>query len=230
MVRITLLPILGLVALAVAGCSDNPLQPSVDATPQFAKGGGAGGGGGTTVRRVNFNLDASDALNDDGGGVYLDGICGTVGQWGDILALSPAEGSIPKSQKASCAGNMRSATITLDYRHGSADPTDHSLDSSAQGGTWPVGNVKFGSAHGGLVNMYGPCNRQDSRGRWGGTGMRFNSASYPGSSNVVSEDLSNGAWRFHTQSYPDNMAYCQLEDGTVTWWHVDLDIGVQIVG
>jgi len=230
MVRIRLSPVLGLVALAVAGCSDTPLQPSVDAAPQFAKGGGAGGGGGTTVQRVNFDLGASDALNDDGGGVYLDQVCGTVGSWADILFLSPAEGSIPKSQKAACANAMRSATITLAVSHGSADPADHSADAPADGGTWEIGNVKFGSAGGAVVNMYGPCNSQDSRGRWGGTGLRFNAASYPGSSNVISDDLGGGAWRFHTGAYPDNMAYCQLQDGTGTFWHVDLDVAVQIVG
>lgn len=216
--------------LALAGCGDTPVGPASETAPQFAKGGGSGGGGSrTTTQHLNFDFGAVDALHDDGGGTYVDGFCGTVGLWSDIVFLGPAGGSIPKSQTTFCADKMRSARITLDLLHGSPDPADHSADAPSDGGTWGVGNVKFG-AHGGVVNMYGPCNSVDRRGNWGGTGLRWNSESYPGSNNLVQEDLGGGAHRFFTEAYPDNLAYCQDVDGNVSYWHVALDVTLQIVG
>jgi len=215
--------------LAVLGCSDTPLDPGQAVAPQFAKGGSSGGTG--TSKRLDFDVVPGTSINGDGLGTYQDGVCGTVGVWTDVVVLDPFT-SIPRSQRTACAGlPQRSATITLALLHGAA--SDHSLDqvvSTSGAGTYAIDQLKIGALGGGVVNMYGPCNSVDRKGNLGGTGLRLNPSSYPGTSGVISEDLGGGAWRFRTPSFPDNMAYCQDPSGTVTYWHVDIDVTAQIVG
>ena len=218
--------------LAVPSCSDAPLDPGPAIGPQLAKGGGGGSaGGGSTDQRLDFDFPAGSSITSDGLGTYRDGICGTVGVWSDIVAVAPFT-SIPRSQRTACAGlPQRSATITLALLHGAAaDHSDDRVVSAHPAGTYTVDQVKVGSLGGGVVNMQGPCNAIDRKGNYaGGTGLRLNPNSYPGTSGIISDDLGGGMWRFHTADFPDNLAYCE-ENGTVTYWHVDIDLTAQIVG
>ena len=57
--------------------------------------------------------------------------------------------------------------------------------------------------------------------------MRFSPITYPGSSGTVRDDLGGGLWHLYTQPWPNNIAYCN--NGTVTFWHVSLDVNVQVL-
>lgn len=225
--RLPLPVCLGLIALV--GCSEPPLAPDAAVTPQFGKGGGSGGG--TIAKRLDFEFVPGTSIASDGLGIYEDGVCGTVGTWGDIAVFDPFA-SIPRSQTSACSGlPTRSATITLALLHGPA--ADHSQDQvvTSQGaGSYAVDQVKVGAAGGGVVNMYGPCNTVDRRGNVGGTGLRLNPGSYPGTDGMITEDLGGGVWRFHTAAYPENVAYCQDASGAVTYWHVDIDVAARLAG
>jgi hypothetical protein len=180
----------------------------------FAKGGPA------AYQNVNFTItDAAMDVVSDGKGTYRDGICGVVGKWGsDVLHMAMAEGTIPKSQRASCTGIApRRATLTLSLKHVSDSPH---VDQAVAPVAYDVGNIifGFGSAAATVVNAAGSC---------GTIGLRFSPITYPGSSGTIRDDLGGGLWHLYTQPWPNNVAYCN--NGTVTFWHVSLDMTAQIV-
>lgn len=209
-----------LVALGLAGllaCGDATIQP-LPLEPALAKGGKP------VARPLDFTItDAGMSLTSDGKGIYQNGVCGVLAGWPDIgMHLSPAGGSIPKSQKAACTGIApRRATLVLAVRHLSDDP--HVDDTPSSGsGAFDVQNVKFGfgAAEATTINSLASC---------GTAGLRFTSVTYPGSDNTVREDLGGGLWHLYTRPWPDNKAYCE-NGGSVTFWHVSLDLYVQEVG
>ena len=217
-----LAPLAAVAALGLAGllaCSDTPIQP-LPLEPSLAKGGG--GGGKPAEQPVDFTInDAGMSLTSDGKGIYEDGVCGVLAGWpAEILHLAPAGEKIPKNQQATCAGIApRRATLTLALRHVSDNPHVDDLPSSGSG-SFDVQNVKFGfgAAEATTVNSAAQC---------GTAGLRFTSVTYPGSDNTVREDLGGGLWHMYTRPWPDNKAYCE-NGGVVTFWHVSLDIHVQV--
>jgi hypothetical protein len=198
--------------LGIAACEDAPtLGP--DVTASFAKSG---------TQRVDFTItDVGTSLVSDGKGVYADGVCGVTGSWAsDVTHLAPAEAKIPRSQQAACAGIApRAATLTLAVRHLSDVPHLDDNGSPVGSGSFSVSNVKFGwgSANATTVNA-GNC---------GTVGLRFTSTTYPGTDNLVREDLGGGSWHMYTLPWPNNRAYCQI-NGAGTYWHVPMDVYVQI--
>ena len=161
------------------------------------------------------------SLVSDGKGIYRNGICGVLA---GFYHMAPAGASIPKSQKAACAGIApRGATLTLAVRHVSDNPHVDNAASPAGSGSWALQNVKFGSAapQQTTINAAPSCGAS-------GVGMRFASAVYPGSDDVVREDLGGGLWHMYTQPWPNNKAYC-VQNGVVTFWHVSFEMYVQIV-
>jgi hypothetical protein len=202
------------VTTILAGCSDPVSGPQVVVPPvSFAKGG-------PTTQNVDFTITDPDVdVVSDGKGIYRNGICGVVGTWSnDILFLGPAEGTVPKSQKAACTGIApRKATLTLQLKHVSDNPH---VDQAVTPVAYDVQNIKFGfgSATATTVNAAGSC---------GTIGLRFSPITYPGSSVTIRDDLGGGAWHLYTQPWPNNIAYCN--NGTVTFWHVSLDMSAQIV-
>jgi hypothetical protein len=209
------LPVMAASVILVA-CTDAATAPptatSVMAPVAFAKGG-------AITQQVDFTINDTgmDVLS-DGKGIYRDGICGVIGVWSsDIMHLAPAEGSIPKSQKASCTGIApRQATLRISLKHVSDSPH---VDLAVAPTSYGVQNIKvgFGSAVATTVNA-GNC---------GTVGLRFSPITYPGSSGTVRDDLGGGLWHVYTQPWPNNIAYCN--NGTVTFWHVSLDVNVQVL-
>ncbi len=178
---------------------------------------------GPVTQKVDFTIgDVGTSLVSDGKGTYRNGICGVVGTWTDILHLAPAGASVPKAQKAACTGIApRAATLTLAVRHVSDSPHVDDAASPAGSGVFSVQNVKFGfgSAAETTINATPSC---------GTLGLRFSSVTYPGSDNVIRTDLGGGLWHMYSRPFPDNRAYCA--NGTsVTYWHVSMDLRVQIV-
>ena len=66
-----------------------------------------------------------------------------VGVWSsDILHLAPAEGTIPRAQKASCTGIApRGAVLTVSLKHVSDNPH---VDQQVTATSYGVQNIKFG--------------------------------------------------------------------------------------
>ena len=198
-------------------CADGPTSLPLSG-PLLAKGG-------TVTQRADFTIsDAGMSLVSDGKGTYTDGVCGVVGtSTTDITHLAPAGASVPKAQKASCTGIApRAATLTLAVRHLSDDPHVDDAQSPVGSGAFPVQNVKFGwgAALATTINASPAC---------GTVGLRFTPVTYPGTDNVLREGLGGGLWRMRTSPFPNNRAYCEV-NGVPSYWHVDLDIRVQIHG
>ena len=202
---------------ALAACTESgPTSPApTEERPAFAKGGPP------ATKNLNFAItDAGMSLVSDGKGTYANGICGVVGVWQDIMHLAPAEGSIPKSQKAACSGIApRGATLTLAVRHVTYTPTH--VDEYPTPATYAVQNVKFGfgAAAASTINAAGSC---------GTVGLRFTSVTYPGSNDLNRVDLGGGHWHMYSDAYPNNLAYCDNGSG-VTYWHVAVDLNVDVV-
>jgi hypothetical protein len=198
-----------------AACTDSPTAlPVTEAL--LARGG-------PTVQRADFTIaDAGMSVVSDGKGQYRDGVCGVVGSWAsDVTYLAVADGSIPKSQQASCTGIApRAAKLTLAVRHLSDNPHVDDVQSPVGGGVFSVSNIKFGwgTALATTVNAPFSC---------GAIGLRFTSVTYPGTDNVVRDNLGNGVWHMYTRPFPDNRAYCEV-GGVPTYWHVSLDVTVAI--
>lgn len=206
--------------IAAFGCRDAAMAPDLPVDPLLAKGGAP------LNQSADFTItDAGMGLTSDGKGIYRDGTCGVIGVWSDASThLSPAGGKIPRSQQGSCSGIApRSATVTLAVRHLSDNPHVDDSASPVGGGTFNVGNVKFGwgSALATTINASGLtpfC---------GTLGLRYTPVTFPGTSNVVRQDLGNGQWRMYTNPWPDNIGYCE-NNGSVAYWHVAMDLLVQI--
>jgi len=202
----------GFMATIVA-CGEST-APSLPIQVALAKGG-------TTTQRADFSI--TDAhLAGDGNGTYVDGTCGV---WGsstsDLVYLAPAEAKIPRSQKTSCMGIApRTASLSLAVRHLTDSPHIDDSQSPAGSGVFDVANIKlgWGTAQAVIINALGTCET---------VGLRFAPATYPGTDTVVREDLGGGLWRMHTRPWPDNRAYCVI-GGVATYWHVDMDVQVQI--
>lgn len=210
-----------LAALTTAvGCSDAAVAPHlVLDEASLAKGA-------PSTQKVDFTItDAGMNLVSDGKGIYRDGICGVVGTWSSSGShLGPAEGRIPKSQQASCVGIApRAATVTLAVKHISDNPHVDDGASPPGSGVFNVGNVKFGfgTAQASTINAAGSipfC---------GTLGLRYTSVTFPGTSDVVREDLGGGLWHMYTRPWPDNIGYCE-NGGVVAYWHVAFDLYQQI--
>lgn len=206
--------------IAALGCRDAEVPSGLPSEPSLAKGGAP------LNQSADFTItDGGMGLTSDGKGTYRDGVCGVIGVWSDASThLSPSGGKIPRSQQSSCAGiSPRSASVTLAVRHLSDNPHVDDAASPAGSGTFNVGNVKFGwgSALATTINASGAtpfC---------GTLGLRYTPVTFPGTSNVVREDLGGGRWHMYTNPWPDNIGYCE-NNGAVAYWHVAMDIFVQI--
>lgn len=203
---------------AAAACSQDPSSLPVQPDALLAKGGP-----GTTTQPVDFTIvDGGFSLASDGKDTYRDGTCGVLASWSsNTISLSPAGGKIPKSQQASCTGIApRAASLTLALRHISDSPHVDDAASPPGSGAFNVLNVKFGTgtAQATTINSSAAC---------GTAGLRFTPVTYPGTDHVVREDLGGGLWRMYTRPWPDNKAYCEF-NGTPTYWHVSLDLYVQV--
>jgi hypothetical protein len=214
---------LGLSILAAAvACSDSVVSPDVLLDPSLAKGGP------TPASRADWTItDAGSSLTSDGKGTYRDGICGASGSWGaDVTHLATDQAKIPKSQQASCVGIApRRATVTLAVRHLSDDPHVDDEASPPGSGTFNVANVKFGWG----AAMATTINASGSTPFCGTLGLRYTSTTFPGTSDVVREELSGGLWHMYTRPWPENIGYCE-NNGVVAYWHVSFDLTIQIIG
>ncbi|MFN8582870.1 MAG: hypothetical protein U0163_18090 [Gemmatimonadaceae bacterium] len=210
--------VLALTGTALVACSDRTADRSIGPfEPFLAKGG-------PSTKSVDFDIsDAGFSLTSDGKGTYRNGICGVVATSTDAgLHLAPAEGSIPKSQRAACAGIApRAGTVRFELRHVSDNPHVDDSQSPPGSGVFNLGNVKFGSgaAQAVTINSSAAC---------GTAGMRFTPVTYPGSDSVIREDLGGGAWHMYTQPWPNNKGYCE-NNGVVSYWHVSFDLQLQIL-
>ncbi len=204
--------------LALGACTDPDSSRLLEPDVSLAKGGG------TTTDYLEYTIaNTGVGLGNDGKGTYRHGVCGVVGTWSSgAIHLGPAEGRIPKSQTAACAGIApRAATLVLASKHISDSPHVDDTLSPPGSGTFAVGNVKFGTGTAQATTI-------NSTARCGTAGLRFTPVTYPGTDNVIREDLGGGLWHMYTQAWPNNRAYCS--DGTtVSYWHVSLDITLQIL-
>jgi hypothetical protein len=204
--------------LVISACSDSVSAPTPAGQLSLAKGG-------PTSENVDFTItDAGMSVVSDGKGTYRNGVCGVLGTWSsDVLFLAPAGSSVPKSQKVACAGIApRGATLNLTVRHVSDDPHVDDDQAPAGHGSYAVQNIKFGFGPAGAstVNAAGSC---------GSIGLRFSPITYPGSDDLIRDDLGGGRWHMYSRPWPDDVAYC--DNGTsVTFWHVAVDLYVQVVG
>lgn len=205
------------VTMFATSCTDSPIEPFTHIEPSLAKGG-------PVTQKVDFTIsDVGTSLRSDGKGLYPNGVCGVVGTWSTILFLAPAGASIPRSQQAACAGIApRAVTLTLVVRHLSDSP--HVDDSQARegSGSFAVQNVKFGfgAADATTINAAPSC---------GTIGLRFSPVTYPGSNDLVRVDLGGGQWHMYSQPWPNDVAYC-ANGSSVAYWHVVVDLRVQLVG
>lgn len=204
--------------LVISACAD-PAAPPADFEVALAKGGPS------ATLRADFTItDAGLSLVSDGKGTYQDGVCGAWGSFSnDILFLAPGGSKIPKSQQAACANIApRRATVTLAVKHISDNPHIDDDLSPAGSGVFDVANVKFGfgSAQATTINA-------NSTTFCGSLGLRFTSVTFPGTSDVVRDDLGGGHWQMHTRPWPDNIGYCE-NNGVVAYWHVSFNLHAQI--
>lgn len=216
-------------ALATVSCSDLstiPDQPTVE----LAKGGPPQ----TSLPIAMTFEDAGADLVSDGKGPYQSNVCGVAAAanldgtaWG--FQMSPRGANIPKSQTAACAGIApRSGTIRLTLKHVSDSP--HVDDPAGSGGgTFSLGNLALTAAGGSKINGPTPCYHVGHNGSLSGLGLRLDSQNFPGSNNLIRENLGNGLWHIYTAPYPGNLAYCEGDNG-ISFWHVVVNIRVQILG
>jgi len=219
------------IAIALATACNDPSTTPVEPGAQLAKGGPNP----TQYSSVTTILDAGADLVSDGKGAYQDNVCGvwsvanlwSTGTWG--FQLSPAGISIPKSERAACTGIApRTATMRLAVKHLSDSP--HLDDpASPDGGTYSLGNLALTYTGGSLFNGPTPCYYVSRNGSLSGKGLRLDSQNYPGSDDLIREDLGNGLWHIHTAPWPDNLAFCEGDTGT-SYWHVVVNVQVQIQG
>ena len=209
---------LAILTLVISACSDSASAPTPAGGLSLAKGG-------PTTQTVDFTItDAGMSVVSDGKGTYRNGVCGVTGTWSsDVLFLAPAGSSVPKSQQVACTGIApRGATLNLTVRHVSDDPHVDDAQAPVGHGSYAVQNIKFGfgSAGASTVNAAGSC---------GTIGLRFSPITYPGSDDLIRDDLGGGRWHMYSRPWPDDVAYCA--NGTsVTFWHVAVDLYVQVVG
>lgn len=212
-----------LMALSLTmGCTDRAFTASLSQDASLAKGGDQW----TSVPAAFTITDAGNSLASDGKGVYTDGVCGVVAWWSSDggFYLSTALGRIPRSQRDACAGIApRAATVTLALRHVSDDPH---VDESPSPSAFTVVNIKFGDGAAQATTINAGNNGTPICGT---LGLRYTSVTFPGSSDVIREDLGSGLWHMYTRPWPDNMAYCE-NGGIVTFWHVSFDLYAQILG
>ncbi|HSG08645.1 MAG TPA: hypothetical protein VLA36_09810 [Longimicrobiales bacterium] len=204
--------LLTLTLLFAASCTESPATDPLTPEPSFAKGG-------RTTKRADFTINSGGmSLVSDGKGIYQDDVCGVWGSWtADLTYLAPAYTTVRKAQCADIA--PRAATLTLAVRHLSDAPHLDDTESPAGSGVFSVTDVSFGwgANQTTTVNAAFVCT----------TGIRFSAAAYPGTDDVVREDLGGGLWRMYTRPYPHNRAWCDV-NGVSTYWHVDLDVLVQM--
>lgn len=203
--------------LVLAACTDPPVALKTGNTVDLAKGGGG------AIQRADFTItDGGLSVSSDGKGTYPDGICGVVGRLqSDILFMAPAGATISGKQKAACTGIApRTATLTLSIRHISDNPH---VDDTLSVAAYAIDNIKVGTAG------TSPITTVNSSESCGGQGLRFAPPGYPGSDYAVLDDLGGGHWHVYTRPWPDNRAYCEV-NGLPAFWHVSLDIYVQLLG
>ena len=58
-----------------------------------------------------------------------------------------------------------------------------------------------------------------------GSGLRFDPVGYPGSSSLDVTQTGTNSYHVQTRPYPDNIAYCEDNNG-ISFWHVVLDVDV----
>ena len=212
--------LISLLTLVTAiGCSDRALTTSLGHEASLAKGGPP------APQRVDFTItDAGLSLQSDGKGIYRDGVCGVFGSLStDVMFLGPDYTRIPKSQQAACAGIApRAASVTLALRHVSDNPH---VDEEVSPSGFNVVNVKFGFGAAAATTVNAGNNGTPICGT---LGLRFTSVTFPGSDDVIRDDLGGGLWHMYTRPWPDNKGYCE-NNGVVAFWHVSFDLNAQVL-
>lgn len=226
-ISLELLLVTGLLAaLGCDGPSGGPLAPDA----QFAKGGP--GPTSAPIVMTFLSEDRADLMA-DGKGAYQNGVCGVyavanIDASGTGYQMAPRGASIPKSQAAACAGIApRGATMRLAVKHVSDNP--HVDDPApTDGGTFNLVNIKLAPLGATVINAGPACFHVDRNGRIMGLGLRLDSQNFPGSNNLVRNDLGGGLLHVFTAPYPNNVAFCE-DDSGVSYWHVVVDLQVQIL-
>ncbi len=218
------LPLKCLAIVLVVGavsCGDPSTTPN-ETPAQLAKGGPNP----TQFLSVTTIEDAGTDLTSDGKGPYQNNVCGVssvanlwnTGTWG--FQMAPNAVRIPKSQAAACAGIApRAASLRLAVKHLSSTPVHVDDIAPVDAGTFALGNLALTSLGGSLFNSAAPC---------GLRGLRLDSQNFPGSNDLIREELGNGLWHLYTAAYPANLAYCE-NNGVISYWHVVMSIRVQVL-
>ena len=204
-----------------AACAGDPAATTtpVDAGPLFAKP--------APLPSMQFLFPASGYGLLGDGLPYSDGVCGVtavmnsdgLGVNADVGTLDPSCGRQP-------------VTLILQVRHLGVDANGTDIDDT---GAPPivsqVGTMGFRAGANGLteaakINSVS-CLHRGKNGRYAGVGLRFQSASYPGSDDLTLSISGTNVWQIASQPYPDNIAYCDGDaTGGVSYWHVAVSITV----
>ena len=217
----------GLFSMTACADSGEPSNPPAD----FAK---AGGPATTTTYPLAVTLGAAGGdLLSDGKGAYQSEVCGVNG-WASFdgtnwsFIMSPTGSAIPRSEVAACTGIApRAATMTLATKHLSDNP--HLDETGSIGsGTYNLGNIKLPPLGGTVINAGPACFHITKSGRISGLGLRLDADNYPGSNDLIREDLGGGQWHAYTAPWPNNVAFCEDDTGT-SYWHVNVDITISVL-
>lgn len=216
-----------LVVGTAAACGDSPLTPPAqEPSPMFAKGGNNGGNGGKPGGDDGGSTDgpfpaaatilATANLASDGGGPFVDGLCGVQAYVSSTVAyLKPAASPIKRKDREAC-GTGRSALVTLTMQHLSPDPSDHDGDVAISE-SYDLISLKPRLDDGELARMTVNTGRCD-------TGLEFDDVEFPGANRVrVAASADDASWIIESQAYPQNLAACGV-GGTVEYFHMDVGV------
>lgn len=207
-------------------CAEFPVEPAGESAIAFAKGGGKP----QPAPSVRLTIQDGGVLS-DGQGSYVAGECGFAGSFNIAEDLTGANMHLSGDPEGCPAA--RSATLRLLVRHVTDDP--HVDDATDPLGEFAIAQFKLVLTNNvGVVNASEPlpgtsaptsCFEVGNSGRKTGRGLRFDAVNFPGSNSLVVTSLGNGAWQARTAPYPNNVAYCENDDG-ISFWHVDMDLVV----
>lgn len=221
MTRAPLHSLLAAGLLLLVGCSDSPVSPN-QIEPQFAKGGG-GPPAPWTPAQFAFPASGYDLVGD--GLPYIDSECGVSAQ------ISP-DGTIAQTNVSSLDPSCgdRTVTISLGLRHVGYDGSGNDIDDPNGVGVWDVPGLKIRPLGTGFTDAVvidtRACGHQGRNGKWSITGLRFQSATYAGTDDLVFSNQ-GGVWQITSQAYPNNIAYCDGDaTGGPSYWHVDVTMTV----
>lgn len=219
---------LPLVAIATAclfalACDEGPTEKAAGPLgPEFAKGGkpGSGGGTGSFPITAEFGDLVADNIRSDGGGPYVDGVCGVAGSLGNLDDLILSASDLKGRDKKNCGA---ARTLIFDWN----DPDD-------DGALKPPRDDRFFMNIDGVATVTGidelrkgqfnVCNRlvfdpNDESVGPNGSDLLLVSFDDQGDG-----DPANDEWTVSTQVPPNDKGFC-VGDGRL--WHMPFSLTVR---